>query len=246
MPAIFQNLLIVHAGLEPDGCYAAFDLESGEERWRGLSDGAGYATPILIDRHGSTDMVGWTPNHVRGLDPRTGRLLWSIPFEVNFGTSIADPVFHEGMVIVISYYDGTRAIRPVAATEEAAIAWEDRRNLRALMAQPLTRDGHVYLIDKRHGLTCFELATGKKLWGDQNQLTPRGRNPHATLVWLNDEDRALALNSDGDLILVRLSPDGPQEECRANIIDPTWAHPDCAGNCVYARSDTQLVCVVLP
>ena len=245
-PLIFENLVIVHAGLEPNGSYAAFDLTTGEERWRCLPDGAGYATPILIERHGSTEIVGWTPNHVRGLEPATGNLLWSIPFEVNFGTAIADPIFHDGVVLVSSYYDGTKAIRLGAAPGEAEVAWEDRRNLRALMAQPLSRDGHVYLIDKRHGLTCFELNIGKKLWDDQNQLTPKGRNPQATLVWLNAEDRTIVLNSDGDLILARFNPQGPVEEARANIIDQTWAHPAYAGNCVYARSDTKLVCVVLP
>ncbi len=245
-PLIFEQLVIVHAGLEPDGCYAAFDLITGEERWHSLPEAAGYATPILIERNGSTELVGWTPNHVRGLKPKTGELLWSIPFEVNYGTAIADPIFHDGLVLVSSYYDGTKAIRLGATPGEADVAWEDRRNLRALMAQPLYRDGHVYLIDKRHGLTCLELKTGKKLWDDQNQLTPKGRNPQATLVWLNAEDRAIVLNSDGDLILARFNPQGPAEEARANIIDQTWAHPAYAGNCVYARSDTKLVCVVLP
>jgi hypothetical protein len=66
------------------------------------------------------------------------------------------------------------------------------------------------------------------------------------MVWLNDEDRAIALNSDGDLVLVRLNRDGYQELARANIIGPTWAHPGYAGNCVYARSDSEIVCVLLP
>ena len=38
------------------------------------------------------------------------------------------------------------------------------------MAQPLYREGHAYLLDKRHGLTCFELATGKKIW-DYQQIS---------------------------------------------------------------------------
>ena len=59
-------------------------------------------------------------------------------------------------------------------------------------------------------------------------------------------DRALVLNSEGDLILARLSPAGYAELARANIIGPTWAHPAYAGGCVYARSDSELVCVELP
>jgi len=244
-PVVFEDLLIIHPGAGPDGCYIAFDRASGKERWRGLPDAAGYATPILIDHQGTRQLIGWTPSNIRGLDPRTGRLLWTVPFEVNYGTAIATPIFQEGLVLVSSYYDGTQAIRPGGAQNLAKVAWHDRRNLRGLMAQPLYRDRHAYLLDKRHGLTCFELSTGKKLWDDDNRMTPKGRNPQATMVWLGDGDRAIVLNSDGDLILVRLNPSGCVEESRGNIIGRTWAHPAFAGNCVYARSDTELVCALL-
>jgi outer membrane protein assembly factor BamB len=245
-PVVFEDLLIVHVGAQPDGCYLAFGLDTGQVRWRSLPDPAGYATPMLIDRDGTPQLVAWTPINVRGLDPRTGKLMWTIPFKVNNGTAIADPIVHKGLVLVSSYYDGSKAIRLGPKLEDAQVAWEDRRNLRALMSQPLYRDGYAYLIDKRHGLTCFELATGKKLWDDDNRMTPKGRNPQAAMVWLNDGDRAIVLNSDGELVLVRLNLDGYDELARANIIGPTWAHPGYAGNCVYARSDTEIVCVLLP
>ena len=165
---------------------------------------------------------------------------------MKFGTAIANPIFQEGLVLVSSYYEGSKAIRLGTRPDDAQVAWHDRRNLRGLMAQPLYRDGHAYLLDKRHGLTCFQLATGEKVWDDDNRMTPKGRNPQATMVWLNDEDRAIVLNSDGDLILIRFNPAGYLEETRAKIIGRTWAHPAYAGNCVYARSDTEIVCVLLP
>ena len=206
---------------------------------------AGYATPILIESHGSRQLVCWTPTHVRGLDPRDGTLLWSVPFEVTYGTSIATPIFQEGIVLVSSYWEGSQAIRLGEDPADAQVVWEDRRNMRGLMSQPLYRDGYGYLLDKRHGLTCFELATGKKIWDDGNRMTPKGRNPQATLVWLGDGDRAIVLNSDGDLILARLNPEGYREQSRTNIIGHTWAHPAYAGHSVFARSDTELVCVSL-
>ena len=76
-------------------------------------------------------------------------------------------------------------------------------------------------------------------------MTPKGRNPQATMVWLGDEDRALILNSDGELILARLNPQGYDERSRSKIIDETWAHPAYAGTRVFARSDTQIVAVPL-
>jgi formylglycine-generating enzyme required for sulfatase activity/outer membrane protein assembly factor BamB len=245
-PVIFAEMVIVHVGAEPDGCLLALDQRTGQEVWRSLPDPAGYATPLLIESHGTRQLVCWTPTHVRGLAPRTGKPLWAVPFKVTYSTSIATPLFAEGLVLVSGYYEGSKAIRLGREPAEAQVAWEDRRNLRGLMSQPLYRDGHGYLLDKRNGLTCFEFATGKKLWDDGNRLTPKGRNPQATLVWAGDGDRALVLNSDGELILTRLNPAGYREEGRVNIIGPTWAHPAYAGGCVYARSDCELVCVALP
>jgi outer membrane protein assembly factor BamB len=113
------------------------------------------------------------------------------------------------------------------------------------MSQPLYRDGHAYLLDKQYGLTCFDFKTGKKLWDDGNRLTPRGRNPQATLVWTGDGDRVLALNADGELIRAALTPEGYRELSRTKIIGETWAHPAYAWGHVFARSDEELIAVRL-
>ena len=244
-PVVFEDLLILHAGAEPDGCLVALAIQTGKEVWRSLPDPAGYATPILIEHEGKPQLVCWTPTNVRGVEPRTGRRLWAVPFEVTYGTSIATPIFQEGTVLVSGYYEGSKAIRLGPSPPGAEVAWQDRLNLRALMSQPLARRGHAYLLDRRHGLTCLELKTGKKVWDDGHRSTPKGRNPQATLVWLGETGRALILNSDGELILASLTPAGYQEHGRAGIIGPTWAHPAYAGDCVYARDDSELVCVLL-
>jgi formylglycine-generating enzyme required for sulfatase activity/outer membrane protein assembly factor BamB len=244
-PVVFEDLLILHAGAEPDGCLVALTLQTGKEVWRSLPDPAGYATPLLLEHEGKPQLVCWTPTHVRGVEPRTGRRLWAVPFEVTYGTAIATPIFQEGTVLVSGYYEGSKAIRLGPSPPGAEVVWQDRRNLRALMSQPLARQGHAYLLDRRYGLTCLELKTGKKVWDDGHRSTPKGRNPQATLVWLGETGRALILNSDGELILASLTPAGYQEHGRAGIIGPTWAHPAYAGDCVYARDDSELVCVLL-
>jgi hypothetical protein len=282
-PVIFENLVIVHTGADPNGSFIAFDRATGKEVWRSVADPAGYCTPILIEHAGRQQLVCWTPENVCGLDPRTGERLWSVPYKVTMGVSIATPVFRDGLVFVSGYWEGSKAIRLGRGPAEHELAWEENRWLRGLMSQPLVRDGYAYLLDKHHGLVGFELATGKKLWDDGNQMTPRGRNPQASMVWLNAEsegvagvesssprpalptnylkaggsksrlqppDRAIILNSDGDLILARINPTGYHEQSRTNIIRPTergpiWAHPAYAGNHVFARSDAELVCVSL-
>ena len=160
-----------------------------------------------------------------------------MPYEITYGVAIAEPICREGLVLVCGYWNGSKAIRLGSQPQQAELAWEENKFLRGLMSQPLYRDGYVYLLDKQYGLTCFELTTSKKLWDDDNQMTPRGRNPHASLVWLGDVDRAITLNSEGDLVLARLNVTGYHEQPRTNIIGFTWAHPAFAGSRVYACSD---------
>ena len=68
--------------------------------------------------------------------------------------SIATPIVRDDLVFVAGYWEGSKAIRLGPQLADATLAWEDKM-LRGLMSQPLERDGHVYLLDKQFGLTCF-------------------------------------------------------------------------------------------
>jgi len=242
-PVIFGDLVIVHPGCGKGGCFLAFDRKSGREIWSGGDDPAGYATPLLVRHAGRDLLVGWTPENIVGLDPAKGRVLWSIPYKVTYGVSIATPIYRDGIVLVCGYWDGSKAIRLGEKPEQAEILWEDSKTFRGLMSQPLYRDGKFYLLDKTLGVVCGELTTGNHLWSDQNQLTKRDRNPQVNLMWLGDRDRFLALNAEGEMIVGRLTPARMQEDYRAKIIGPTWAHPALAGDCLFARDDSEIVCL---
>jgi outer membrane protein assembly factor BamB len=248
---------IVHAGL-PGGCYSAYHRRTGAELWRGGDDPAGYGTPIVVEHSGLRQLLGWTPEHIVAHRLDDGRLLWKYPYKVTYGVSIATPIFHEGTVLVCGYWHGSRAIKLGPTPDQASLLWEENRYLRGLMDQPLYRRGHVYLLDKQHGIVAFELAKGEMIWTDENRLTPRARNPQVSMVWLgntdpgkdgasgkDDTDRAICLNEKGELILVRLTPAGLTEDSRAKIIGDTWAHPAYAGECCFARDDERIVCVKL-
>ena len=255
-PAIDGEKLIVHVAVEKNGCVMAFDRTTGKELWRSLSDAGGYCTPTIIQPKSGKQLVLWTPQNVHGLDPDTGKPLWKVPYKVTYGVSIAPPIFRDGLVFVTGYWEGSKAIRLGEKPTDAEVVWTDTKTLRGLLAQPLYREGHVFSFDRDLGLTCFELKTGKKLWDDDNRLTPKSRNPHASIVWVNDGDRALALNAVGELVLCRLNPKGYEEESRVKVLNGrVWGHPAFAGRFLFAKTDGgeawqnagphELVCVEL-
>ncbi len=246
-PLVINNsTLIVHAGLEPNGCYVALSLETGDEKWRSGSDPVGYSPPILIENEGRQILVGWNPENIVGMESTTGRMLWNVPYPVTYGVSIATPIYQEGHILVSGYWEGTKLIALNPQLDKATLVWEENQFLRGLMSQPLYRNNHVYLLDKTHGITCFNLITGKVRWSDQNKLTPRNRNPQVSMVWLNQSDRAICLNAEGELVVTRFTTEGYSELARHRIVAPTWAHPAYSGEHVFARDDEKIVCFGLP
>lgn len=237
-PVVDGDKLIVHLGVPDGGCLIAFDRNTGKEIWRALDDPAGYCTPVVIDAPSGKQVVIWTPEHVHGVAADTGRPLWKVPYKVTYGVSIAPPVFYDGIVFVTGYWEGSKAIRLGEKPTDAEVIWTDGKNLRGLMAQPLYRDKHIYTIDRGYGLTCFELATGKKRWDDDNTLTPAGRNPHASIVWLGNSQRILALNAAGELVLAQLTPQGYEEQSRTKVLNgAVWGHPAFADRFLFAKTD---------
>ncbi len=244
---IGESVILMPGGEKQGTAIIALDRKTGKERWRSLSDQAGYATPLLIHHRGQEQLIVWSPNHVHSVSPDTGKHFWSVPYKVTYGVAIASPIEKDGLIFVAGYWEGSKAIQLGKQPNEAKLIWEDRRTLRGLMSQPLYRDGYAYLLDKQFGLTCFEYATGKKIWDDAKKMTPgNSRNPQATLVWINQAARVLILNSKGDLILAELTPAGYNEITRSNLIGETWAHPAYAETRIYARSNTKLVAYELP
>lgn len=244
-PLVVGPDVILHVGARPIGSVIAVDKKTGDVHWKSLVDPAGYATPIVADSPTGPQLVVWTPTHVRGLEPSNGKLLWSIPYMVTYGVSIATPIAVDHLVFVSGYWEGSKAIRLGPGRSDARLAWQENRHLRGLMAPPLVRNGLCYSLDKQYGLTCFDLKTGVKKWDDGNRMTPKGRNPQATFVWIGDGDRVLALNSAGELVLARFASDGYHEHDRRTVMGETWANPAFAGDSIFARNDQEILRVRL-
>jgi outer membrane protein assembly factor BamB len=240
-PVLDGGRVLLHVGAK-NGSVIALDAKTGAEVWRGGPDPAGYCTPEIIAHGGGRQLIAWGPENVQSLDPETGATNWTFPYKITYGVSIAQPMYHDGVLVVSGYWHGTKALRLGATARDVTLAWENEKDMCGLMSGPLRREGVLYLLDKKTGLQAIQHATGKILWSDDNTLTPKDRNPQMSLVWLKEaEGLAVLLNASGELVYVRLEPKGFEELGRYQILGKTWAHPAFSGARVYARSDTELV-----
>lgn len=245
-PLVWKSTVLLHVAAQPGGSVIALDHTTGKEVWRSGSNPAGYCTPEIIDLPSGRQLIAWGPEHIQSFDPDSGKPLWTYPYKITYGVSIAQPLFQEGFLIVSGYWHGTKALDLRNSPTDPKLAWENEKDICGLMSAPLFQDGNVYMLDKNKGLQCFDLKTGRILWNDGNQLTPAGRNPQLSMVWLNESRKLVSLlNANGELIHARLTSTGAEELARHQIIGKTWAHPAFTRNHVFARSDTELKAIKL-
>ena len=79
-PIIVDGMAVVQLGGPGKGTIVAFDLASGDAKWKWEGDGPGFSSPVLMTLEGTKQIVTMTDKSVVGLATADGKLLWQVPF----------------------------------------------------------------------------------------------------------------------------------------------------------------------
>ena len=256
-PLLDGNQLICVVG--GDGSVVvAFDKDTGRELWRALSaKEPGYCPPVIHEFGGRRQLIIWHAEAVNGLDPATGRVLWTEPWKLNYGMAIATPrVLADGLFLTC-FYNGSMRLRFEPGRDTPIVAWKtakqserDTVNLNCTMATPWVEEGHAYGPCSYGQFRCMKLENGERLWETFAPTTGKAERWGNCFVVKNGS-RWFLLSETGDLVLARLSPKGYEELGRAHLIDPVnhdpgrpvvWSHPAFANRRIYLRNDQEIVC----
>ena len=257
-PLAHKDLLICMVG-GPGTTVVAFDLKTGEEKWRALeAREAGYGTPVIETINGHRQLLVWDAENVNGLDPETGAVHWSVAFKPEYGMAIGAPRVWKDLVFVMGFNNKSGAVRVAPDGKSARLAWG--RNLRkgvaGVMNTAWTSGGYIYSGGQRGLFRCVEMESGARIWATPKPLlradgSGRGPWPHAFTVHHKPTGQTLIFNDHGEMVSAKLSPEGYQELARTRIIDPThtvsgrhlvWSHPALANGRVYCRNDEEVRC----
>jgi outer membrane protein assembly factor BamB len=241
-PIVWNGMLIAHVGGHDSGALMAFDGNTGEVRWRWNGDGPGYASPVIAEIGGTSQIVTQTQKSIAGFAAQTGELLWQIPFETEYVQNIVTPVVYKQTLILSGIDKGTMAIRAVKRAKkwETERIW-DNQEVSMYMSSPVVRGDYVFgFSHKRKGqFFCIDARTGKTLWTDN------GRDgDNAAIV---GADQYLFLLTDGaDLIVARNNPKQFEVLKKYSVAEsPTWAHPVIVGNGVLIKDASTLALLSL-
>lgn len=235
-PLVDGNVVIVTPGGRGAGV-VALDKMSGKTVWQSkeLSDGAGYASPIVADVGGVRTIMTFTADAGVGVRASDGKLMWRNSQAANGTANIATPVYSDGKVFFTSSYGTGASLLGLKAAGGEVRAQEIyfTRDMKNHHGGVVLVNGHIYGYNDSI-LTCLEFASGKMLWRDRS--VGKGAVTYA--------DGHLYILSENNVVgLVEATPAGYKEKGRFNIADqgwPSWSHPVVSGGRLYIRNQGTL------
>lgn len=236
-PVIVDKMAIAHLGGQGNGAIIAFDLATGEPKWKWTAEGPEYASPVVMTVEGTEQVVTLTEKSVVGVGVADGKLLWQVPFAPQRrSNNAATPVVNGQTVIYTGARRGTKAVKiekegdGFAATE----LWANAQ-VSTQFNTPVLKDGLLFGFSDRGNLFCINAETGKTAWTD---TVGHGRGFAAVLA---AGSVILALPSTSELIAFKPSGQEYSQLARIKVADtPTYAHPVVAGNRIFVKDSQTL------
>ena len=236
-PIIVDGMAIAQLGGKGNGAIIAFDLSTGNEKWKWAVEGPDYASPALLTAEGTKQIVTLTEKSIVAVGLADGKLLWQLPFAPQgMAYNAATPIVDGQTVIYAGKGRGTKAVKIEKQGDGFAAKelWSNP-DLAPQFNTPVLKDGLLFGLSDRGNLYCINAKTGQTAWTD----TARHGRGFAGVV--SAGSALLALPSTSELIVFK--PDGKEyaEIARYKVAETaTYAHPVIAGNRVFVKDQDSL------
>ena len=221
-PIVREGLAIAHIGGEDSGSLTALDARTGAYRWGLDRHAPGYASPVVLQLDDGAQLVTQSQEHVVAVDPGTGRLLWAMPFEVDYDQTIVTPLVVGNRVVLSGLDRGLFAVEPrqVDGRWEPVEVWR-ADDVPMYMSSPVLAEGRIFGMTHRRAGQYFavDASDGSDVWKSEGR---EGEN--AALVVVGD--RVLILDDEAELAVIAASANEWSPLATYRVAEtPTWAHP---------------------
>jgi outer membrane protein assembly factor BamB len=233
-PLVVDDTVVVHPGGGNGRSVVAYDRRTGARVWAAQDDRAGYAAPMLATLAGVRQIVVFSASRLIGLTADGGRLLWEYPWRTEYDINAAQPiVVSDTRLFVSSGYGSGAAVIEIAREGATFTVREVWRNIRMKnrFNSSVLHDGYIYGLDE--GIfACIDAATGDLKWKG-------GRYGYGQVLLA--AGHLIVLTEDGDLALLRATPDRHDERARVPAIaGKTWNVPAMSGPVLLVRNIAEM------
>ena len=238
-PLLVDGRLVVQVGSDIHGGQTlALNPATGATEWEWKGLGPGYSSPVVIEPAGSQQIVTMTQASIVGIDGKTGKELWSVPFPDEWNENITTPLWTGSHLIVSGTRAGTHAfsLAQKDGKWQATEAWKNPE-VAMYMSSPVFGDGLIYghSSKKKGQFVALDAKTGAVKWATEGR-----EGEHASL--LLTPKHVLFLTNGADLIVAKRGEPSFAVERRYEVAEAaTWAMPVLLGSNILVRDATGLI-----
>jgi outer membrane protein assembly factor BamB len=244
-PTLSGDTLIVPWDHEGPSFVTALDAKTGETRWKvDRDEKSTWATPLVVEGDGRTQVVLNGSNRVRSYDLHDGSLIWECGGQVT--NPIPSPITEKGLVYCMTGYRGNAVYAiPLTAhgdiTDTDKIAWH-RTDNGPYVSSPVIYKGLIYHTKARSAtLSCLKPDTGEVVVGPIR--LPELRDLYASPVAA--ADRIYFTDRNGVTLVLQ---HGPELKVLATnkLGEGIDASPALVGKELFLRGQQHLYCIANP
>ncbi len=218
----------------------ALDKKTGEPIWKteSLGDVRSYVSPLLVEYKGNKMIIAVTINHVVGVNPEDGTIIWKYNLADNHpqgrNNNTNTPLFHKGEIFITRGYDAEAVMLKMSEDgNSASLKWTSDV-LDTHHGGVVLVDGYIYgsnWINNGNGnWVCLDWDTGEVMY--EEKWENKGSIIYAdNRLYLYEEKR-------GHVGLVEPDPAGFKLKGSFQITDgtgPHWAHPSIFDKKLFVR-----------
>jgi len=238
-PMVVDDMVVAYLGGAGNGAIIAYDLATGNEKWRWTEEGPDYGSPVLLTVTGTKQIVTPTEKSIVGINLADGKLAWQHPFAPKMRAyNAATPIVDGQLVIITGAGRGTTVVK--IEKQEIGFAAKALWSIPDLAPQfntPVLKDDLLFGLTDRSRLYCINARTGQTAWTDD---TAHGTGGFGSIV---DVGSCLALlTNDSELIIFKPESGEYSEIKRYKVAEtPTYAQPVISDNRVFIKDQDSLV-----
>ena len=233
-PLVVDGKVIVTPGGAHGNSVMAYDKLTGQRVWGSLDDQAAYASPALSTVGGRRQLLVMTARRAVGLAVEDGRLLWEYPWVTQMGINAAQPFAVGANRVFLSsgYGHGASVLElsPQGDGFQTRTIWTNTR-MKNKFNSAVLHEGYLYGLDEGV-LACVEAESGERKWKD-------GRYGYGQLLLASGY--LVVLSEEGDVALVRATPEKFQEVARFSALEgKTWNIPAIGDGVLLVRNEVEM------
>jgi outer membrane protein assembly factor BamB len=230
-PIIVDGMCMAYLGGKENGTIAAYDLVSGNEKWKWTGEGPTYSSPVVMTVEGKKQLVVFSEKSLLGLDVTGGKLLWKLEtLPQNRFYNAATPVIVGQTVIMTGQGSGTKAIKiDKEGVEFIPKELWNNAELGTKYNTPVINDGLLYGLSNGRKLFCMDVMKGQTVWADTTMNSDFG-------ALINCGSVIMSLPSNSNLIVFKANEKAYIELMKVKVSDkPIFSNPVISGNLIYIK-----------